>query len=562
MLRLRRRLACLLAAVLFLVIEASGHVSAAGEAHPQPTQLCGYAYPAFTRFVVEDGGRDDAGHVLRLCSAYQQHGGERSLGLPLSRPFRVGADLYQAFEYGVLHWRPDDQQMVLLDVMDLLHTAGRDVALQRIGVPPADTPSPAWLSDTVLNEVYGAGVNPLYGLPTSPPVDAGPYIVQRYQRGILRRWLVPAPYELAGSWTWAEERAQAERLRVGDLLRTMDLLPPQALVADPGADPQEYNWSSAPSAPITFWSTASQAVGDWTMLAQRAGAFDIGSASHDVAARQAEVARAADLGLRLAVDGYVGRDDPVEESALDHNLSLVDTYPWGRIQAACGARGLDQTCSLSQDQLDTIEGQVRSHLQVTRKDDSVVAYWVLDDYPGDVRSAIELIHRLVQEDALSGRMARPTICGFGGDLDNARQSLADSRAAFELALSNLTTAGCDAIALYPYARGAAADQNGVDWSMTDLLPYMLGRLQDRGWDPTRQPLIGIPQTFGLPGGVLPTETSVAAQTTAYCSGGASAILFYSWNDSFGGPKSELFNTPGLRSGAVNGLAACRGIWSR
>ena len=28
---------------------------------------------------------------------------------------------------------------------------------------------------------------------------------------------------------------------------------------------------------------------------------------------------------------------------------------------------------------------MRSHLQVARKDDNVVAYWVLDDYPGDVR---------------------------------------------------------------------------------------------------------------------------------------------------------------------------------
>jgi hypothetical protein len=262
------------------------------------------------------------------------------------------------------------------------------------------------------------------------------------------------------------------------------------------------------------------------------------------------------------VNGYVGRDSPVEESALDHDLSLVDTYPWGRIDAACGPTIQDHTCNLGQDQLDTIERQLRSHLQVTRKDDSVVAYWVLDDYPGDVRPAIELIHRLVQEDTLSGRTARPTICAFGGDLDSTQQSVAESRAAFDAALTNFTPVGCDAVALYPYARGVEPDQNGgVDWSMTDLLPYMLDRLRERGWDPAQQPLIGIPQAFRFEDGVVPTGTSLAAQTAAYCAGGASAVLFYAWNDSFGGPKAELFNTPELRTGTANGLATCRSVWS-
>jgi hypothetical protein len=139
--------------------------------------------------------------------------------------------------------------------------------------------------------VYGSAVNPQYGLPTSSPINQGPYIIQRYQRGILRRWLVPAPYELAGAWTGPALGPEAERLRVGDLLRTTDLIPAQALVADPGADPQQYNWSSAPTVPTTFWSNASQAVGGWTMLAHRAGAFDVGSAGQDRTAMQAEVAQ-------------------------------------------------------------------------------------------------------------------------------------------------------------------------------------------------------------------------------------------------------------------------------
>jgi hypothetical protein len=549
-------------AVLVSLLQGSGTPAVVALGASSLDQLCGYAYPSFTRFVVEDGGQDDAAYPLRFCSAYQQFGGERSLGLPISRPFRVGPDLYQALEYGMLHWRADRHDTVLLNVMDLLHAAGRDPALEHLGIPPGQAPSSAWLTDDLLNAVYAADRSQ-YGLPTSPPVDRGSYVVQRYQRGILRRWLVPPPYELAGSWTGSEMgSASAERLRVGALLRTMDLIPAAALVVDPGWDPQRYNWSEAPAVPTSFWSNASQPVGGWAMLAGRAGAFDVGTAGQDVAAMQAEVAQAADLGLRLAVNGYVGRDSPVEQSALDRDLSLVDTYPWGRIETACGASIQEQACKLDSDQLDTIERQVRHHLQVTRKDDSVVAYWVLDDFPGDVRPALELIHRLVQEDALTGRSVRPTVCGFGGNLDNAHQSLATSRATFDAAVTNFTLLGCDAVALYPYAHVAGSDQDGsVDWSMADLLPYMLARLRERGWDPNQQPLIGIPQAFQVADGAVPTATSVAAQSAAYCAGGASTILFYAWNDNFTGDKSQLFNAPSLRSGATSGLEACRAIWS-
>jgi hypothetical protein len=193
--------------------------------------------------------------------------------------------------------------------------------------------------------------------------------------------------------------------------------------------------------------------------------------------------------------------------------------------------------------------------------DSVVAYWVLDDYPGDVRPALELIHRLVQEDTRTGRAARPTICGFGGNLDNTAQSVEESRAAFDAAVVNFTPLGCDAVALYPYAAIGQTDQDGIDWGMSDLLPYMLNELRTRGWDPNLQPLIGIPQTFALAQNIAPGESSVATQTAAYCRAGAHTILFYAWDDSFARPKIELFNSPELRSGAEAGLSSCRATWS-
>jgi hypothetical protein len=82
--------------------------------------------------------------------------------------------------------------------------------------------------------------------------------------------------------------------------------------------------------------------------------------------------------------------------------------------------------------------------------------------------------------------------------------------------------GCDAVAPYPYAHGVGpAQDDGIDWAMTDLLPYMLDHLRARGWDPAQQPLIGIPQTFRLADGTTPT----------------------------------------LRSGAATGLTTCRALWS-
>ena len=52
-----------------------------------------------------------------------------------------------------------------------------------------------------------------------------------------------------------------------------------------------------------------------------------------------------------------------------------------------------------------------------------------------------------------------------------------------------------------------------------------------------------------------------AQTNAYCAAGASSILFYAWNDTHPGPKSQLFNTPSLRAAARAAMDQCQAIWS-
>jgi hypothetical protein len=318
----------------------------------------------------------------------------------------------------------------------------------------------------------------------------------------------------------------------GDLLRSTGLIPDAALVTS-GAD------LDVPSAPASLWQEPPRAVGGWQALYHRGGAFNIDSLD--------AVAQAADLGFSLAANAYVGRDSPVVKAGLDSNLLLVDTYPWDRISALCGEAARTRECQLDADQMAVLEQQIRHHLLLTRLDDSVVGYWVLDDDPGDVRPAVELIHRLVERENLLDRQARPTICGFGGDLESA--------AAFDHAVANYTSAGCDAVALYPYQRG-----DGAEFSMRDLLPHMLQQLQSLGWDASKQPLIGIPQAFAFGSQAPPTPDQVLAQTTAHCSAGASSILFYAWNDSDTGPKTQLFNTPSLRQSARSALEACQAIW--
>lgn len=154
-------------------------------------------------------------------------------------------------------------------------------------------------------------------------------------------------------------------------------------------------------------------------------------------------------------------------------------------------------------------------------------------------------------------MARPTICGLGGNLDAADHATSETRAAFDLAVANFTPTGCDAVAVYPYS---VADATDTDWTMRDLLPYMLDRLRGLGWDPARQPLVGIPQAFRARGALSPAAIDVATQTAAYCAAGASAIAFYAWDEASGSTTFELYDAPDLRQGATNGLARCKAFW--
>jgi len=210
-----------------------------------------------------------------------------------------------------------------------------------------------------------------------------------------------------------------------------------------------------------------------------------------------------------------------------------------------------------------LEEQVRQHLHGTREeDDMLVGFWVLDDYPGDVRPALELIHRLVEEENHLSRVPRFTVCGFGGLLESADVSPNRAFDEFDCGLVIYTPAGCDAVALYPYARGADATAESVDWSMRELLPHMLNGLRERGRDPTRHPLVGVPQAFGSPAAqfVTPRAQDVASQSEACCRAGATALLVYAWWDVGTDSNQQLGNSDHLQLGMADGIRRCRAYW--
>ena len=169
-------------------------------------------YPQ-TGFLV--GDRDGA----NFLSEFERLGGVRTLGYPVSRVFETSGFLHQGFQRGILQWRPLTNGAVTVNIMDQLHNLGNDDWLSGKGVPrhssvddgsggdcnKARETRLAWLTDPGIKQAYFGVLDPLgfYGLPTSYPERHGPYVAQRFQRGVLQLWLddvagMPRPGEVVG----------------------------------------------------------------------------------------------------------------------------------------------------------------------------------------------------------------------------------------------------------------------------------------------------------------------------------------------------------------------------
>lgn len=152
---------------------------------------------------------DDAN--ARFWSEFQRLGGVNVLGYPISNRFTWDGFTVQATQREILQWRPDQNQVVYVNVYDRLHDLKQDDWLQafRSTPPPADTAPDAgksfdevkarhqaWLDPyPALKKKYFSAADPLQinGLPMAPVFDAGPFLIVRNQRSAIQQWKVDAP---------------------------------------------------------------------------------------------------------------------------------------------------------------------------------------------------------------------------------------------------------------------------------------------------------------------------------------------------------------------------------
>ncbi|MBI4493899.1 MAG: hypothetical protein HY690_13995 [Chloroflexi bacterium] len=220
-----------------------------------------YAIPG-GRFYTQTGGgkggfgvRDLAG--VRFWSEYVRYGGPEALGYPLSRPFwGPGGFLYQAFQRGLLQWRPEAEQALLannLEIIEAHNPAHNQWLFASYSIPYPRRPKPgsfedeaaerlSWLTNEAIRDAFltdpatgepwdeEAAVR-FYGLPQSEPRRAGPFIVQRFQRIPLQLWVdqvpgMPAPGAVVGVLS-------------GELVRECGAVPRDATIPEPPVPPAE-----------------------------------------------------------------------------------------------------------------------------------------------------------------------------------------------------------------------------------------------------------------------------------------------------------------------------------
>jgi hypothetical protein len=287
--------------------------------------------------------------------------------------------------------------------------------------------------------------------------------------------------------------------------------------------------------------------------------------------RPVEVVDAASDGVQ--VDFHYGMparpNDPLGQALTTNQIKLVDSALWDMLG---NSHCYNLASSSPGPCVDTLLTNVRRHLLETRDNSLVAGYWILDDYPGDVKTILPQLTSLVHQYA----PGKPTICGFGGELyPHGGFSWSEET------VSNFSQQGCDVVALYLYPGAQHTNTrcsdfiqppdiqgpDAYDWTMSGLLPAAFASLEQRGWNPQRTPWIGIAYAFAgcrkdlnnTAYQVMPTASNMETQALSFCKAGAQGIVWYGWEDS----TVNVFpnNSPQMKAGVQRGMRACKAYWN-
>lgn len=262
--------------------------------------------------------------------------------------------------------------------------------------------------------------------------------------------------------------------------------------------------------------------------------------------------------------------DPLGRALTTNHMKLVDSELWDMlVYSHC--YNLDS--SSRGPCVDTLLTNARQHLLDTKDNPLVVGYWILDDYPGDVKTILPQLTNLVHQYA----PGEPTICGFSGGLYPNGGFGWD-----EQTVSNFSQQGCDVIALYIYPSAQHTNiqcsdftqppdvqgADAYDWTMSRLLPAAFASLVRRGWNPHYTPWIGIADAWAgcrkdldnTSYQVIPTASNMETQALSFCEAGAQGIVWYGWEDS----SVNVFpnKSPQMKEGVQRGVRACNAYWKQ
>jgi hypothetical protein len=275
-------------------------------------------------------------------------------------------------------------------------------------------------------------------------------------------------------------------------------------------------------------------------------------------------------GLNLTVLSTTDRQ--VLQALRDGGAKYIDVTLWELIHRRCVAQSAGQrrpSCSLSAADTDGIVEAAATHLRKAESDPGLVAFWILDDYPGgDVAATLVKLHDAVDASNRSSGLHRATICGVGGSLD---AKLAPSSATFtaqhaylDRALANISPDACDIVAPYFYGTTPVANNPAlIDWSMRDLLPYFRRKLEARGFGSPSAVMLPVIHAFSFKSDsnptyyVMPRPDDIAAQMSAYCSAGSLATLFFTWSSR--DSDQNYSNNAAIRAGVEQGRRACDAV---